>query len=71
MKRSRYIFEHFGFDVIELPTDFKRDYPYAFMWQDLLPSLGGLEQNYIISHEIFGILSLWPQGIWSPFKSTT
>ncbi|NLC28566.1 MAG: YdcF family protein [Campylobacteraceae bacterium] len=67
MKRSRYIFEHFGFNVIELPADFKQDYPSTLIWQDFLPSLHGLHQSYIVSHEIFGILSLWPQGIWSPF----
>lgn len=64
--RAKIIFEHFGFEVLPIPTDFKRDYPANLTWRDWLPSLEGLKRNYIVLHEIVGIASLILRGIW-PF----
>jgi uncharacterized SAM-binding protein YcdF (DUF218 family) len=63
LPRSKIIFEHFGFEVLPIATDFKRDYPENLEWRDWLPTIDGLQRNYILMHEIVGILSLLPRGV--------
>lgn len=63
LPRAKLIFEHFGFEVLPIGTDYKLDYPLNLGWRDFLPSMDGLQKNFIILHEIIGIMSLWLRGV--------
>lgn len=64
LPRAKLIFEYFGFEVLLISTDYKRDYPTHLDWRDWIPSMDGLQKNYIILHEIVGIISLTLRGVF-------
>ncbi len=62
MKRSKILFEYFGFKVIPAATDFKVSSRLKTKW-DYLPKMEAFEKSYIAIHEYIGLLSLKLRGI--------
>ena len=61
MKRSYYLFKHFGFKIITKPVGFF--YSPNYKWIDFLPSANNFYISYKALHEYFGLLSLKIRGI--------
>jgi uncharacterized SAM-binding protein YcdF (DUF218 family) len=61
MKRSYYLFKHFGFKIITKPVGFF--YSPNYKWIDYLPSANNFYISYKALHEYFGLLSLKLRGI--------
>ncbi len=62
MRRSIRLYEHFGFHVIPVATDFKISHRTKDMW-DYLPNEHSFSKSYIALHEYAGLLSLKLRGI--------
>ena len=61
MKRSYYLFKHFGFKIITKPIGFFSS-PVISVW-DFFPGEGSFHKSYKAIHEYFGILSLYLRGV--------
>ncbi len=61
MPRSYFLFNHFGFKITPLSTDYKRGGEYGVL--EFLPSYWGFENSFLALHEYLGILSLYLRGI--------
>jgi len=62
MRRSIWLYEHFGFHVIPAATDFKINHHQKDIW-DYLPNEFSFYKSYIALHEYIGLLSLKLRGI--------
>ena len=63
MNRSIKLYEHFGFRVIPMATDFQISYHEKTIW-DLFPNIGAFKRSYTALHEYFGLLNLYLRGIY-------
>jgi uncharacterized SAM-binding protein YcdF (DUF218 family) len=61
IKRSYYLFKHFGFKIITKPVGFLAS-PINSIW-DFFPNEGSFHKSYKAIHEYFGLLSLLIRGI--------
>jgi len=62
MKRSKLLYEYFGFVVIPAATDFKISNKPKDNWS-YLPNMGALQNSYTALHEYAGLLSLVLRGV--------
>ncbi len=56
MPRAQLVFESVGLDVIPAPTGFLHGGGDAPLIMHFLPSSNALQTNYIVSHELLGII---------------
>lgn len=59
MKRSKILYESFGFSVIPAATDFKVSKNKEYSFWSFFPNIHSFQKSYIALHEYCGILSLY------------